>query len=82
MMRQTETLDKRHPDYQRCLRDKLSHATVCDMPPLLQPGDLLTSNEAAEPLRVTVKTLERWEGRQASFRNRLPGGHKRYRGLI
>jgi excisionase family DNA binding protein len=49
------------------------------MPPLLQPGDLLTSNEAAELLRVTVKTLERWEKAGKLIPNRLPGGHKRYR---
>jgi len=49
------------------------------MPPLLQPGDLLTTAEAAELLRVTVKTLERWEKAGKLIPNRLPGGHKRYR---
>ena len=49
------------------------------MPPLLQPGDLLIATEAAELLRVTVKTLERWEKAGRLDAIRLPGGHRRYR---
>lgn len=46
--------------------------------PLLQPDDVLTAKEAANLLRVTVKTLERWEKAGKISATRLPGGHRRF----
>lgn len=45
----------------------------------LKDGDLLLAAEAAQLLRVTVKTLERWEKGGKLECVRLPGGSRRYR---
>lgn len=48
------------------------------MTKMLQPGDVLTAKEAAQLLRVNIKTLERWEKAGKLIPTRLPGGRKRF----
>lgn len=79
MMRQTRTLGNRRAEISKVLACQVAPWFSYGMGRTLQPGDLITTQEAIELLRVSRRTLQRWQKTERLVPFRTPGGDKRYR---